>query len=56
MLFRRYGGYLEILNRRTGFKDLKPLLEDLRPIYDPRGGGLTTLSHGVPVKKRGLFG
>lgn len=55
MLFRRYGGYLEILNRRTGFKDLKPLLEDLRPIYDPRGGGLTTLTHGQPVKKRGLF-
>ena len=56
MLFRRHGGYLEILNRQTGFKDLKPLLEDLRPIYDPRGGGLTTLSHGLAVKKRGLFG
>jgi Alginate lyase len=56
MLFRRHGGYLEILNRQTGFKDLKPLLEDLRPIYDPRGGGLTTLSHGLLVKKRGLFG
>ncbi|MBI1259073.1 MAG: hypothetical protein GC204_16510 [Chloroflexi bacterium] len=56
MLFRRYGGYLEILNRQTGFRDLKPLLEDLRPIYDPSGGGLTTLSHGLPLKKRGLFG
>lgn len=56
LLFRRYGGYLEMVNRRTAFKDLKPLLEDLRPIYDPHGGGLTTLSHGVPVKKRGLFG
>ncbi|MEO8397478.1 MAG: alginate lyase family protein, partial [Chloroflexota bacterium] len=56
LLFRRYGGYLEILNRQTGFKDLKPLLEDLRPIYDPSGGGLTTLSHGMPIKKRGLFG
>jgi len=56
LLFRRYGGYLEILNRQTGFKDLKPLLEDLRPIYDPSGGGLTTLSHGMPVRKRGLFG
>ncbi len=56
-LFRRYGGYLEILNRRTGFKDLKPLLEDLRPIYDSRGGGLTTLTHGVALKqRRGLFG
>jgi hypothetical protein len=57
LLFRRYGGYLEILNHRAGFKDLKPLLEDLRPIYDPHGGGLTTLSHGVPVvKRRGIFG
>jgi hypothetical protein len=57
MLFRRYGGYLEMLNHQTGFKDLKPLLEDLRPIYDSTGGGLTTLSHGLPVKKkRGLFG
>jgi hypothetical protein len=56
LLFRRYGGYLEILNRQTRFKDLKPLLEDLRPLYDPRGGGLTTLTHGVPLKKRGLFG
>ncbi|MCC6804894.1 MAG: alginate lyase family protein [Anaerolineae bacterium] len=56
-LFRRCGGFLEIINRRTGYKDLKPLLEDLRPIYDPHGGGLTTLTHGVPLKRRrGLFG
>ncbi|MBE2267340.1 MAG: alginate lyase family protein [Anaerolinea sp.] len=55
MLFRRYGGYLEIVNRRTQHRDLKPVLEDLRPIYDPHGGGLTTLTHGVPIK-RGLFG
>ncbi len=55
MLFRHYGGYLEMVNRRTRFKDLKPLLEDLRPIYDPHGGGLTTLTHGVALK-RGLFG
>jgi hypothetical protein len=36
---------------------LKPLLEDLRPIYDPYGGGLTTLTHGVALKpqRRGLF-
>ncbi|MFN8562512.1 MAG: alginate lyase family protein [Anaerolineae bacterium] len=56
LLFRRCGGFLEIVNRATGFRDLKPLLEDLRPIYDPHGGGLTTLSHGVPVRRRGLFG
>lgn len=55
-LFRQYGGYLEILYRRTRHKDLKPLLQDLRPIYDPRAGGLTTLTHGIPEKRRGLFG
>lgn len=55
-LFRRCGGFLEILYRRTNYKDLKPLLEDLRPIYDPHGGGLTTLTHGLPMKRRGLFG
>lgn len=55
LLFRRYGGYLEIVNRRTRHRDLKPVLEDLRPLYDPHGGGLTTLTHGVPFK-RGLFG
>jgi hypothetical protein len=55
-LFRQYGGYLEMLYRRTRHKDLKPLLQDLRPIYDPRAGGLTTLTHGVSEKRRGLFG
>ncbi len=55
MLFRRYGGYLEMLNRHTQHRDLRPVLEDLRPIYNAHSGGLTTLSHGLPVK-RGLFG
>jgi hypothetical protein len=55
-LFRQYGGYLEMLYRRTRHKDLKPLLQDLRPIYDVRAGGLTTLSHGAVEMKRGLFG
>lgn len=54
-LFRQYGGYLEMLYRRTRHKDLVPLLEDLRPIYDPRAGGVTTLTHGAPEKRRGLF-
>lgn len=55
MLFRRYGGYLELLNRKTRHRDLRPVLEDLRPVYNAHGGGLTTLSHGVTVR-RGLFG
>jgi hypothetical protein len=54
-LFRQYGGYLEMLYRRTRHKDLTPLLQDLRPIYTPYAGGLTTLTHGVPEKRRGLF-
>ncbi|MCS7070915.1 MAG: alginate lyase family protein, partial [Anaerolinea sp.] len=57
MLFRRFGGYLEILYARTRHKDLLPLLADLRPVFSPYVGGLTTLTHGVPEKKRrGLFG
>lgn len=48
--FGEYGGFLEIVNRHADPKDLKPLLNDLRPIYDGPGGGLTTLSHGVAVK------
>ncbi len=52
--FREYGGFLEIVNRRAYPKDLKPLLDDLRPVYDAPGGGLTTLSHGV-ARKRGGF-
>jgi hypothetical protein len=53
--FRAHGGYLEIVNHRARPKDFKPLLEELRPIYDPDAGGIPTLTHGVAVK-RGLFG
>ncbi|MCL4248689.1 MAG: alginate lyase family protein [Anaerolineae bacterium] len=53
--FRRHGGYLEIVNHHAQPRDFKPLLEDLRPIYDPWAGALTTLTHGVPMR-RGLFG
>lgn len=53
--FREYNGMFEIVNHHAYPKDLKPLLEDMRPIYDAPFGGLTTLSHGV-VRKRGLFG
>jgi hypothetical protein len=56
-LFRRFGGYLEILYYRTRHKDLLALLTDLRPVFSPYVGGLTTLTHGVTEKKRrGLFG
>ncbi len=62
-LFREYGGYLELLARRmasvgtTPSKDVNVILTDVRPLFDARGGGLTTLTHALPeVKRRGLFG
>lgn len=54
-VFRAHGGYLEIVNKRHAPRDMKPLLEDLRPIVDPLAGGFPTLSHGV-APRRGLFG
>lgn len=56
--FHRFGGYLEIVNRRSPNKDIQIVLEDLRPLNTPLAGGWTTLSHGVVDKKkrRGLFG
>jgi hypothetical protein len=54
-LFREHGGFLEMVNRQARPKDAKLMLDDLRPIYDMSGGGLTTLSHGVPAR-RGLLG
>lgn len=58
MWFRRFGGYLEFVKRRTNLRDLNPLLEDLRPIFTPLAGGFTTLTHGIalPRPRRGLFG
>jgi hypothetical protein len=53
-LFEENGAFLEILNRRTRPKDLKLLLDELRPIYN-LPGGQTTLTHGLPARK-GLFG
>jgi len=54
-LFQEHGAFLEMLNRRARPKDLKLLLDDLRPLYSLTAGGLTTLSHGLPTR-RGLFG
>lgn len=53
--FRAHSGYLELLYRQTGVKDLLALLDELRPIYDPLAGGLPTLSHAPPPRARGLF-
>jgi hypothetical protein len=57
MIFRRHGGFLEIVNRRyeRPLKAVGMILGDIRPVYDLYGGGLTTLSHAEP-ERRGLFG
>ncbi|MDL1901945.1 hypothetical protein FBR02_14400 [Anaerolineae bacterium CFX9] len=56
MMFRRYGGWLEMLYKQTRHKDVRTVLDDLRPVYSAHAGGLTTLTHGVLEKKRGIFG
>jgi len=54
--FRQFGGYLEFIKRRTGLRDLNPVLQEMRPLFTPLVGGLTTLTHGVVLRRRGLFG
>jgi hypothetical protein len=55
--FRKQAGFMEMVNRRENRPgDLQAALDDLRPIYDVYGGGLTTLTHGVAVGKRRWFG
>jgi hypothetical protein len=53
-LFKEQGAFLEMLNYHARPADIKLLLDDLRPLYSPLSGGLTTLSHAVPAR-RGLF-
>ena len=57
-IFTENAGFLEIVNGRYDkpLKAVKLMLTDLRPVYDKVGGGLTTLSHGLLEKRRGLFG
>lgn len=53
--YREHGAFLEMLNVHLRPVVLKATLDKLRPLFSPYGGGLTTLSHGVP-QRRGLFG
>lgn len=57
-LYRARAGFWELARRRGGPRDLGPFLDELRPVDDPLGGGLTTLTHGAdaPRQRRGLFG
>lgn len=60
LLFTHSGAFMEIVNARRGLRTIEVMLEDRRPLWDPLGGGLTTLTHGLMTppkkKKRGLFG
>ena len=53
-LFKQWGGFIEIVNRRAQLRDVKILLDEQRPFFNPYMGGLTTLTH-APAR-RGLFG
>jgi hypothetical protein len=57
-LFREQGAFMEIVTYRTQPRSVELLLEDQRPMFDPLGGGMTTLTHGkfFAPKKRGWFG
>lgn len=57
-LYREHGGLWDMAQRRVVSRDRKVLLDELRPIYDVWGGGLTSLTHGLPAeqrKRRGWF-
>ena len=54
-LFKSHSAYVEMVNYHAVQKDLQLLLKELRPLYSPPAGGLTTLTHGSPPR-RGLFG
>ncbi len=53
-LFRQHAGFLELLPSRyeKPLKAVQMVLKELRPVYDARGGGLTTLTHATPEPKR----
>lgn len=54
------GAFLEIVNHRQPVRGVDILFGECRPLFGNTSGGLTTLTHGIPMppkKKRwGLFG
>lgn len=54
-LFQEWSGFIEIANRHARLRDVRLMLDELRPFFNPAAGGLTTLSHCEPPR-RGLFG
>jgi hypothetical protein len=55
MLYQHNAGFFEMLNRQLEPYVLRGTMDKLRPIFDPYGGGMTTLSHGIP-KRGGILG
>ncbi len=56
-LYKQHGSFFEMVNRHARPHDLKILLDEQRPLFDPALGGLTTLTHALAIKeRRGLFG
>ena len=56
-LFTDAASFLEMVYYHARPHDLKLLLEEQRPLFNPALGGLTTLTHAIPSKeRRGLFG
>lgn len=56
--FAEHSTFLELVNRRANgsIRAVTMILDEQRPIVDLLGGGPVTLTHGLPMKRRGLFG
>lgn len=55
--FRDHIGFIEIIaeHYKPPLKAIQLILDEMRPCFDPFGGGLTTFTH-APAPRRGLFG
>ena len=48
----REGAFMELVNRRAPPPGIEQFLDERRPLFCAYGGGLTTLTHGLPPKKK----
>lgn len=53
---RQHGGIWEMAQRRQYLPDRQDLLDTLRPVFDPLGGGLVTLTHAALMRRQKRFG
>lgn len=47
-IMRREGAFMELVNRRNPPQGIEQFLAEQRPLFCAWGGGLTTLTHGLP--------